>query len=101
MYPKVLMSHPNFFDERARWNFWKVVFMLSVLPTVCCSGERLFRVFSRLKTNLRRTMGQDRLSHLALLCIDECVYVNKMILNKLLMSFHQKSLLQVLIPTDF
>ena len=32
---------------------------------------------------------------------DECVYVNKMILNKLLMSFHQKSLLQVLIPTDF
>ena len=76
MYPKVILSHPIFFGERARCNFGKVVIILSVAPTVLCYAEQSFSVLRRLKTNLRSTMGQDYLSHLALLCIDS-VYVNR------------------------
>ena len=60
----------SIFWERARWNFWKIVDILSVIPTFSCSTERSFGVLRRPKTNLKSTMGQDCLSHLALLCIE-------------------------------
>ena len=76
MYPKVIFSHPVFCGERAHWNFGKVAVILSVILTVSCSTERSFSVLGRPKINLSSTMGQDRLSHLALLCIERA-YVRR------------------------
>ena len=76
MYPKVILSHPFFFGDRARCNFGEIVVILSVTPTVSCSAEQSFSILQRLKTTLRSIMGQDLLSHLALLCIERA-YVNR------------------------
>ena len=56
------MFHSIFFGERAHCNFGKVVFTLSVAPTVSCAAEQSFSILRRPKTNLRSTMRQDRLS---------------------------------------
>ena len=53
-----------------RCNFGEVVVILSVAPTVSCSVEQSFSVLRRPKRNLRSIVGQDRLCHLALLCIE-------------------------------
>ena len=51
-----------------------IVVIVSVAPTVSCSAEKLFSILRIAKTNLRRVMGQDILSHLALICIERaCV----------------------------
>ena len=67
MYLKVILSRPIFFDEGTRLNFGEVVAILSVTPTVFCSPERKSSVLRKTKTDVRNTMGQDRLSHRALL----------------------------------
>ena len=66
-----------FYVERARWNFGKAVVIYSVILTVSYSAEPSFSVLRRPKTNLKSTMGQDYLSHLAILCIDR-TYVNRL-----------------------
>ena len=76
MYPKVVLSHPIFFGEKGCCNFGKVFVILSVAPTISCSAEQSFSVLRRPKTNLRSITGQDRHSHLALLCIERA-YVNR------------------------
>ena len=76
MYSKVILSHPNFFGERARWKFGKVAVIFSVISTVSYSAERSFSLLRRQKTNLKSTMGQDCFSHLAILCIERA-YVNR------------------------
>ena len=76
MYPNVIFSHPTFFGERARCNFGKVVVIFNVTSTVSCSAEQSFGVLRRPTTNLRSVMGQDHLSHVALLCIERA-YVNR------------------------
>ena len=76
MYPKVILSHPFFFGDRARYNFGEIVVILSVTPTVSCSAEQSFSILQRPKTTLRSIMGQDLLRHLALLCIERA-YVNR------------------------
>ena len=53
------------------------IFILSVIPTVSCSAERSFSVLRRPKANLKSTMGQDCLSHLALLYIERA-YINRL-----------------------
>ena len=73
---KVILSNPIFFGERARCKFGKVVVILRVTPAVFCSAEQSFSVLRRSETNCRSIMGQDRLSHLVLLCIERA-YVNK------------------------
>ena len=96
MYPQVLLSHLIFFGGRARWNFGKVVAILSIIPTASCSAERLLSVLWRPKTNLRSTMGQDRLNHLALLCF-ECAYVNRLDIEKVIDEFSSKKV----VPSSF
>ena len=49
--PKILLPHPIFFSRRARWNFGKVVVILSVVPTVSCSAERSLSILQRSKTD--------------------------------------------------
>ncbi|XP_064090789.1 zinc finger MYM-type protein 1-like [Macrobrachium nipponense] len=43
---------------------------LATLPATSCSAERSFSCLRRLKTYLRSTMDQDRVSALGLLCIE-------------------------------
>ena len=58
----------------------KALQILSVIPATSCSAERSFSSLRRLKTYLRSTMGQERLSNLALLHIER-EYVNKAIIE--------------------
>ena len=67
MDPKVILSHPIFFGNRAGCNLGNNVVILSVTPTVSCSDEQSFSILRRPKTNLRSIMEQYLLSHLTLL----------------------------------
>ena len=49
---------------------YKALKFLCVIPATSCSAERAFSALRRLETYLRSTMGQDRLSHLAIICIE-------------------------------
>ena len=62
-----------FFGERAGCNLGKLSSF--AVRTFSCSIEHSFSIMGRPKTNLRSTMGQDPLSHLALLC-NERAHVN-------------------------
>ena len=67
----------------------KALRILSVIPATSCSAERSFSSLRRLKSYLRSTMGQERLSSLALLHIER-EYVNKVMsedINKLIDTF--------------
>ena len=48
----------------------KAIKILAVIPATSCSAERSFSPLRRLKTYLRNTMGQERLSNLALIHIE-------------------------------
>ena len=89
MYSKVILSHPIFFGERVRWYFGKVVVILNVIPTVSCSAERSFSVLRRPKTSLKSTLGQDCLSHLALLCIGRA-YITRLDIEIVIDEFSSK-----------
>ena len=89
MYSKFILSQPNFLGERARWNFGKVVAIFSVIPTVFCFPARWYSVLRRPKTNLKSTIGQDCLSHIAILCIERA-YVNRLDLEKVIDEFSSK-----------
>ena len=54
----------------------KAIKILAVIPATSCSAERSFSSLRRLKTYLRNSMGQERLSNLALLHIERD-YANK------------------------
>ena len=58
--------------------FAKALKILAVIPATSCSAERSFSSLRRLKTYLRNSMGQERLSSLALLHIER-EYVNKVL----------------------
>ena len=45
--------------------FSKVVHILAVIPATSCSAERSFSALHRMKTYLRSTMGQQRVSNIA------------------------------------
>ena len=55
-----------------------VIKIFTVIPATSCSAERSFSSLRRLKTYLRNTCGQDRLSSLALLHI-ETEFVNRVL----------------------
>ena len=50
--------------------FSNVVHILAVIPATSCSAERSFSTLRRLKTYLRSTMGQQRVSNIALINIE-------------------------------
>ena len=73
--------------------FSKALKILSVIPATSCSAERSFSSLRRLKTYLRNTMAQERLSNLALLHIER-EYVNQVLKNdmeKIIDDFGQRS----------
>ena len=92
MYPKVLLSQ----SITDRWNFGKIVAILSVIPNASCSAERSFSVLRRPKISLRNTMGQDRLNHLAPLCFERA-YVNRVDLEKVIDQFSTRKV----VPNSF
>ena len=60
--------------------FSKVVHILAVIPATSCSAERSFSALRRLKTYLRSTMGQQRVSNIALINIERA-YANSVVSN--------------------
>ena len=60
--------------------FSKVVHILAVIPATSCSAERSFSALRRLKTYLRSTMGQQRVSNIVLINIDRA-YANSVVHN--------------------
>ena len=50
--------------------FSNVVRILAAIPATSCSAERSFSALRRLKTYLRSTMGQQRVSNIALINIE-------------------------------
>ena len=58
--------------------FAKAMNIYSVIPATSCSCERSFSALRRLKTYLRSTMSQDRLSNLAILTIEPS-FVNQVL----------------------
>ena len=71
----------------------KAMKILAVIPATSCSAERSFSSLKRLKTYLRNSMGQERLSNLALLHIER-EFVNKVLkedMDKMIDTFGQRS----------
>ena len=60
--------------------FSEVVHILAVIPATSCSAERSFSALHRLKTYLRSTKGQQRVSNIALINI-ESTYANSVVNN--------------------
>ena len=73
--------------------FAKALKILAVIPATSCSAERSFSSLRRLKTYLRSSMGQERLSNLALLHIER-EYVIKILkedMEKIIDTFGKRS----------
>ena len=73
--------------------FAKALKILAVIPATSCSAERSFSSLRRLKTYLRSSMGQERLSNLALLHIER-EYVIKILkedMEKMINTFGKRS----------
>ena len=61
--------------------FSKVVHILAVIPATSCSAERgSFSALRQLKTYLRSTMGQQRVSNIALINTERA-YANSVVSN--------------------
>ena len=60
--------------------FSKVVHILAAIPATSCSAKRSFTALRRLKTYLRSTMGQQRVSNIALINIERA-YPNSGVSN--------------------
>ena len=60
--------------------FSKVLHILAVIPATLCSAERSFNALRRLKTYLRSTMGQKRVSNIALINLERA-YANSVVNN--------------------
>ena len=61
----------NLFSE-----FSDGVRILGVIPATLCSAERSFSTLHRLKTYLRSTMGQQRVSNIAVINTERASVVN-------------------------
>ena len=59
---------------------YKVASILATIPATSCSAERSFSALRRIKTFLRSTMRQDRLSSIAVIYIER-KYANKTMQN--------------------
>ena len=71
----------------------KAMKILAVIPATSCSAERSFSSLKRLKTYLRNSMGQERLSNLALLHIER-ENVNEVLkedMDNMIKTFGQRS----------
>lgn len=80
--------YSNSLDETLP-HFTEVVTTLAAIPATSCSAERSFSCLRRLKTYLRSTMGQERLSALGLLCIERS-HVNQVDINTIIDIFGRR-----------
>ena len=100
MYPKILLSHPIFFRQRAHWNFAKVVIILSVISTVSCSTERSLSDLWRPKTDQKyygvgSPQSSGTVMYLTCLCQQSRYWGSDWWV------FIKKSLFKVLFSTEF
>ena len=79
--PRHLKADPLVFP-----NVRKMLIRLMVLPVTSCEAERSFSTLRRVKTYLRSTMAQDRLTGLALMNVHSglCLLQNKLEMNSYL-----------------
>ena len=56
---------------------YKVASILATIPATSCSAERSFSALHRIKTFVRSTMGQDRLSSIAVINTESRKYANR------------------------
>ena len=71
----------------------KAIQIYTVIPATSCSAERSFSALRRLKTYLRNTMVQDRLSSLAILHIER-EFTNKVLqedMDRMIDTFGERS----------
>ena len=78
----------------------KVLKIFSVIPATSCSSERSFSSLRRLKTYLRNTMGQERLSNLAIMLI-ETVFVLSLKILKILLKLLLVTIADIVSSTKF
>ena len=72
------MHENDVFDIFAE--FSKVVHILAVIPATSCLAERSFSALRRLKTCLRSTMGQQRVSNIVVINMERA-YANSVVNN--------------------
>ena len=63
----VKTMHQNSLHDIKLPVLYKVASILATIPATLCSAERSFSALRRIKTFLRFTMGQDRLSSIAVI----------------------------------
>ena len=97
---KTLLSHPIFFGQRIRWNFGKVVVILSVMPTVSCSAERSWSILQSLKRDQEHHGIGSPQSSGTDMCW-KCLFQQSRYWKSDWWVFISKSSFQVLFPTDF
>lgn len=66
----LMVTEPEIFP-----NIYYLLSILAVLPATTCEVERCFSSLRRLKTYLRSTMGEDRLTGLALMHIHQHITI--------------------------
>ncbi|XP_021354433.1 acetylcholine receptor subunit alpha-like [Mizuhopecten yessoensis] len=67
--PASLQETPPLTNRELYPCVWTMLAILVTMPVSTCSAERSFSSLRRVKTHLRRTMGQERLSSLSILHI--------------------------------
>ena len=73
-------------------NVRKLLIILATLPVTSATSERSFSTLRRLKTYLRKTMGEERLTGLALLAIHHARSIDKQdVLNEYATSANRRS----------
>ena len=79
----------EFCDADVYPNLRKLLTIFATLPVTTASSERSFSTMRRLKTYLRSTMGEQRLTSLALLSVHQDRPVDKdSVLNEYSVSFN-------------
>ena len=63
-------------------HFYRILCILATIPATSCTAERSFSTLRRTKTYLRNSIGQSRLSSLALLTIER-EFTNKFVLQNI------------------
>ena len=80
----------QFFWRKSPLDFRKAVVIFSVIPTVSYSPEQSFSALWRPKTNVKSIVGQDCLSHMAVLRIER-TFANRLDTEKVADEFSSKN----------
>ena len=81
MVKPVKFTRDSGYPARDEFLVVNVVHILAVIPATSCSAERSFSALRRLKTYLRNTMGQQRVSNVHHTINIERAYANSVVNN--------------------